>query len=156
MRALKVYEAIDFTREGDPLDRLNIGRKSRSPLLRALKFMNTGKMQEQLDGEATNDWLKGNPSLCKALNYDPNNPKEVFEWTNIWTIETDSYCEEYAPDDVDYEVLDNEFIPTGKYWGVSKPGEYDIREGVIKGTNIKVIKYTGSGTSGYAMRKEWL
>jgi hypothetical protein len=152
MRALKVYEAIDFTREGEPLDKLRIGRKSRSHLLKALLFMNTAGMEQQLDEEATREWLGNNPGLCQALNYDPKNPDDL---SNIWTIETDSYCEEYAPEDVDYEVLDAEFIPTGQ-WIRGKSGEYDTMEGIIKGTNIKVIKYTSSGTSGYATRKEWV
>lgn len=152
MRALKVYEAIDFTRDGDALDKLRIGRKSRSELLKALIFMNTEGMEQELDEEATKEWLNRNPGLCDALKYNSNDPND---WKNLWTIETDSYCEEYAPEDVDYEVLDDEFIPTSQ-WFRGRSGEYDIMEGIIKGTNIKVIKYTSSGTSGYALRKEWI
>ena len=152
MRALKIYEAIDFTREGDPLDKLRIGRKSRSHLLKALLFMNTAGMEQQLDEEASKEWITRNVNMAKALKYNDKDPND---WKNLWSIETESYCEEYAPEDVDFEVLDDEFIPT-KSKIPGQDGQYTIQEGIIKGTNYKVIKYDSSGTSGYISRKEWL
>ena len=152
MRALKVFEYMNFTREGTPLEKLDIGRRSK--LLKALEFMNTGEQGDQLDEETAKEWITLNTNMADALNYNDKDPND---WKNIWSIETDSYCEEYAPDNVDYEVLENEFIPTSK-WIQGKPssGEYQIRFGTIKGTNYKVIEYSSSGTSGYIARKKWL
>jgi hypothetical protein len=145
MRAKKIFEIHNFQRGLEPKRSLQIG-KNKSPLYRALT-----DPSNQVDGEGFKEWLKENPWLSMALNYD----KDPLPIENYLTFDLDLYCEEHNMDrdEIMGDFRAPEFLPPK----VHKPGQVRPRLGFIKSLpKYKAIYYIGGNIDGFVTRKDWI
>jgi len=148
MIAQKVFENIHFQRGIEPKRSLKLG-KYRSLLLNALMDPDN-QVSGELSEEGFKDWLKENPTILNAIEYDTN----PLPLDNYLTFDLDFYTEE---NDVDREDLVKEFTPL-KLYGRKKSGEVIVKGGVI---NIipkpnQVLYYQGGNVDGFLTRKDWI
>jgi hypothetical protein len=144
MRAVKVFERLDFQRGQDPKKSMRIG-KYRSLILNA--FFDPGNYVDSPEG--FDQWMKENPLLSEKLEYKTN-PTPV---ENYYIFDLDAYSEEKK---IDREEIEEEFIPLYSYPPV-KPGEVRVKIGTssdIPGS--KILYYSGGSVDGFISRKDWL
>ena len=101
--------------------------------------------------EATDDWMKLNQNLAKALEY-----KGVDDNENILSFEEDYEMEE---SDLDYDTFKKECCPKFakviRYYKPEFSGGLNLTLGLLE-DGSKVIYYVGGLISGYIARKEWV
>ena len=143
MKALKVFEAYNFQRGQGPKRVLSLG-KYNSPLYRALT-----DPDNQVDGEAFQDWMETNPTLKEAIEYNTGEPIDQY-----LTFDLDWYCEDKG---IDRDELMEDF-EVRKLLGRKKSGELIVKAGIIK--NIpqpnKVLFYQGGNIDGFITKKSWI
>jgi hypothetical protein len=144
MRALKIFETLDFERGQEPAEAMKLGKYRHSELRKALVTGGTVEMPDMFQ-----EWLYENPLLKEKLEYSK---KDKYGATiAYYCIELDNYTEDR---NIDREELEKEFVPEYSFPPV-KPGECRVKIGTIA-DGSKVIYYQGGNVDGFITRKDWL
>ncbi len=144
MKAIKVFERLDFQRGQDPRKSMRIG-KYRSLILNA--FFDPDNHIDSAEG--FNKWMMENPLLSEKIEYKTN-PIPI---ENYYLFDLDAYCEEK---NIDREELELEFTPKYSFPSI-KPGEVRVKMGTIYDVpGSKVVYYSGGSVDGFISRKDWL
>jgi hypothetical protein len=140
MRAIRVFERLEFERGQDPAEAMRLGKYRLSELRRYLVKYGSVDFPEAFE-----EWINDNPLLKEKLEYDKNKSAIYY------CIELDSFTEDM---NIDREELEMEFNAQYSFNHI-KPGEVRVKIGTI-GDGSKVIYYSGGNIDGFVTRKDWL
>jgi hypothetical protein len=139
---IQLGESIHFEREGDPIEKLKIGRYKDT-------FLEDALFRSMTDIHIM-DLIYEEPNLMKEIGWVKNSN----DWKNILFIDTDSYCKE---NNIDEDDLNRSFIIDKIIKSTKKSirGGLDLKIGHLK-DGSKIINYYDDIINGYMARKEWL
>jgi hypothetical protein len=147
MRALRIFEKLDFKRGQDPKRAMKIGHKG---ILKAL-LDNPPPEVDSFEFDATRDWMNGLSNEIKELiEYSDKDPLAVRDY---YGFDEDSYIESIEDESIDHDSLDRDF----KSLGIIAKGKNEAKFSLGKlPDGTKVAKYWDGMGSGYIAHKNWI